>query len=286
MVLGKPNDDSEFHEEYSYVEETVVIEKCETVATDSGRIHTPLETALLQCLPENTILSILKQNQESARNCDENGSYPLHIAAQNELSTNVIVALIKAYPEALDKLNEDRYTPRDYHVRNVRSRESLMRPTSCWIEEVEKREYNAQVSDKKTELKNEINKLKEALALSRKKQDAIGKMITTIEPKLTAFDTKLQLRREKERRLLHSTEKINRHLEFIKGKSDKLDQKIVDEDTSEKSMTDSVRKISYMKEAKRRYGKMLNSHERIRRDIQVLKKLVDDDYEREVIEYS
>mmetsp|Transcript_21003 Transcript_21003/g.31863 ORF Transcript_21003/g.31863 Transcript_21003/m.31863 type:complete len:155 (-) Transcript_21003:213-677(-) len=97
----------------------------------------PLHTAIGFKAPDSLVLSILEEYPEAAKQHGTDYWLPLHIAAMWGTSTQVMEALIRAYPEALDDVGEPGIkgrTPRHFNTRFPHNRELLERPTAEWKE--------------------------------------------------------------------------------------------------------------------------------------------------------
>ena len=114
-------------------------------------LHKIFATTKMAAAPSELILSILQLDQKVAKHKGRGNNTPLHLAVsywaasllsehnQQENHSNAvdrtIEALIRAHPEALEEINDDKLTPRDIALRGNSCSEVLQlleRPTACW----------------------------------------------------------------------------------------------------------------------------------------------------------
>lgn len=132
------------------------IKKCDwseakaLLATEEGKVmakqqdvhsNTPLHAALGYKAPDDFILQLLKSN-EGATEVHGTGDewLPLHVAAMWGSSAEIMEALIRTYPQALDDPGEGGIkgrTPRHFSQRFPHNRALLERSTEEWIAIIE-----------------------------------------------------------------------------------------------------------------------------------------------------
>mmetsp|Transcript_15181 Transcript_15181/g.19026 ORF Transcript_15181/g.19026 Transcript_15181/m.19026 type:complete len:93 (+) Transcript_15181:151-429(+) len=79
------------------------------------------------------------------------------------------------------------------------TRKVIKRPTSYWVEQIDKTKYCHIIREKKEESTIEINNLRIALSISKQRRDMISKKIIEIEPKLLENDgSYTRLRKDKD----------------------------------------------------------------------------------------
>ena len=231
----------------------------------------PLHMAVERRAPDQLIISILQANRKAALLRGKMGNLPLHTAAQNCLSPSVIIQLIKAHPEGLEVLNDNQCTPRDFHQRNDLSLEALMRPTACWIEDVVKEEYSKKANDRTFELKDKIQKLREQLALSKKKTAVATHLLGQIRPRLAQQEIDMKADKEREEKVNKLKKVLEQRLNGIKERIAIMEENMKKEKSSEETMISTVLKRSYMEEAQKKYEKVALTHELIKSDLEQLK---------------
>lgn len=96
----------------------------------------PLHFAIWVRAPDYVVANFIKSHSKAVTMEDNDKWLPLHHAAFRDASPSVIELLIRAYPDALDKHNNNGDTPR--HIMNnnlkscVKSRELVAQPTQFW----------------------------------------------------------------------------------------------------------------------------------------------------------
>lgn len=261
------------HLEWENVEEVLSTKKGVQMTKETFKEDLPLHMAVERRAPDQLIISILQANKKAALVRGKMGNLPLHTAAQNCLSPTVVTQLIKAHPEGLDVLNDSQCTPRDFHQRNDVSLEALMRPTACWIEDVEKEEYNKRVNDRTFELKNKIQKLREQLAMSKKKTAVATHLLGATRPRLSQQWASMKADKEREAKVEDLKQVLEQRLNGIKERITIMEENMKKEKSSEEVMINNVLKRSYMEEAQKKYEKVAATHEVIKRDLEQLKQL-------------
>ena len=101
------------------------------------------------------------------------------------------MALIRVCPEVLDQQDSKGRLACDYARGNDLCREALLRPTACWIEDVEKEEYYEKVNKRKAQLAQNIQLLSDGVISSRKSQESLKMYINKLEPRLETQRTVL-----------------------------------------------------------------------------------------------
>ena len=233
----------------------------------------PLHMAVERRAPDDVIISLLEANKKAAMLPGKSGSLPLHSAAQQCLSPNVIVALIKAYPEGLDVLNNSQYTPRDFHQRNDFSLEALMRPTACWIEDVEKEAYIEKVKKRRLELREKVIFLRGQIDISQKKICIVKEMLSKIKPVLEEQEEIMKQDKTREDRSKSLKGALKQRMVIIKDRIMKLEENINKEKSSEEMMINTVLRRTYMEEAQKKYEKVTQAHNLIERDLRSLREI-------------
>jgi archaellum component FlaC len=261
--------------EWDDAEATLATEAGRKMANDYFKEDLPLHMAVERKAPDSTILALLDANPNAASLTGRLGGTPLHLAAQQKLSPAVLVALIRAYPEALDQEDDARNHPRDYAQKNEMSREALCRPTACWIEDVEKEDYDDKVDRKRSQLRQKMESLKGALDNSRRRREALSEYIQELEPRLqTQRDVLGRLKgMEKQMKQLYDTyqAKVEKVRERIKMLSDEVSFEPDDDET----MMRSLMKRTYMQGVQRQYEKLIARTDHMRKDIHTLRVLAE-----------
>lgn len=269
MVYGKLHK-SIVHLQWNNVEETLSTKNGVEMTKETFKEDLPLHMAVERRAPDHVLMSLLEANKEAASIPGKSGSLPLHSAAQQCLSPNIIVALIKAYPEGLDVLNNSQYTPRDFHQRNEFALEALMRPTACWVEDVEKEEYTNRVRKRRLALREKIKLLQDRLSISKERIDSAQEIISDVKPLLEEQQEvmkKDKLREERANKLRNS---LKKRMIGINERITKLEQIINNEKCAEETMINTVLKRTYMEEAKKKYEKATQSHLLIQKSLKAL----------------
>lgn len=96
-------------------------------AKEPHRDVLPLHMACEKRAPDEVILEILRCYPEAAKWKGRGGNLPLHVATHRNLSRDVIESIIREYPEALDEVNKANFTPRSIGHSDVISSQSLRR---------------------------------------------------------------------------------------------------------------------------------------------------------------
>lgn len=104
------------------------------MTAEQHNLDLPLHTALSSKAPEELLLHILLSNEDAAYWKGRGSNIPLHIATTKNASADVIERLIRIYPQGLDVRNESGLTPREIGHSDPCALQSIMRPTSCWLE--------------------------------------------------------------------------------------------------------------------------------------------------------
>uniref|UniRef100_A0A7S4HLP8 Uncharacterized protein n=1 Tax=Odontella aurita TaxID=265563 RepID=A0A7S4HLP8_9STRA len=96
----------------------------------------PLHAAIGYKAPDDVILEILRIHPQATREHGTDYWLPLHVAAMWGTSPEVLEAIIREYPLALDDVGEPGIkgrTPRHFSDRFKHNKELLERPTSEWV---------------------------------------------------------------------------------------------------------------------------------------------------------
>uniref|UniRef100_A0A7S1ZKU2 Uncharacterized protein n=2 Tax=Ditylum brightwellii TaxID=49249 RepID=A0A7S1ZKU2_9STRA len=249
------------------------------LATQSGKEMTkdvfkedlPLHMACDRRAPESIILALLEANRQAASFRGKNGFFPLHIAAQRNLPPSTIVSLIRAYPEALDKVNRENNQPRDYPQRNQISKEALLRPTACWIEDVEKEDYLGRVARRRTQLRQKMVKLQCAITISKERRERTQKQFNDLEKRL---HTEVEIAKkdvEKDKKLDEIEKTFRARMESINERVGVLEKELKTPYTEEEVMMKSLMKRSYMQAVQRQYEKLMKRSDEVRQDLAVIR---------------
>lgn len=254
--------------EWGVVEATLATEEGNKMATSCLKEDLPLHMAVERRAPESTILSLLRAYPEAAARVGRLGGTPLHLAAQQKLSPSIVVALIRACPEVLDQHDDNGRLACDYAQRNELCREALLRPTACWIEDIDKEEYYEKIQSRKVQLQQKIQILRDGLSSSTKRRESLNQYIQQLELRLrTQREVFAEVDGlEKQMLDLHSSsqESIATMRERIKVLSDEVAKEPNDEET----MMRSLMKRTYMEGVQRQYEKLLARTDQIRKDLQ------------------
>jgi hypothetical protein len=95
--------------------------------------NTLLHIALGYRAPEEFLLKVIELYPEATQIKGVDDWLPLHVAAMWGCSANVMEAIIREYPEALDKAGEKGRTPRHFSERFAHNKELLQRTTAEWL---------------------------------------------------------------------------------------------------------------------------------------------------------
>lgn len=147
----------------------------------------PLHIALARKTPDEISLAILHSHEEAVFHADTKlGNLPLHIAAEKNLSADVIESLIRLNPLSLDTRNKGNYTPRDVAHREMvpAARQLLLRPTSCWVHLLQD-----EIREEKQEKK--LRSLNESINKSVVKIQGTVDLCASMTKRLTALEGKL-----------------------------------------------------------------------------------------------
>lgn len=254
-----------------------------TLATESGRKMTmdhfkedlPLHMAVERKAPDNTIMALLNVYPEAAAQVGRLGGTPLHLAAQQKLSPSVIVGLIRACPEALDQKDENGRLASDFVQRNDLSREALCRPTACWIEDIEKEEYNEKIQIRKAQLQLKIQKLNAGLINSRHRRDALNKYVDQLQPRLQIQRKVLAKLAGLEKQMSELYGSSQEHIGKVRERIKALSGEVASEPDDEETMMRSLMKRTYMEGVQRQYEKLLIRTDQIRKDLHSVRALVE-----------
>ena len=253
--------------EWSGVEAALATEDGRKMAMSCFKEDLPLHMAVERDAPESTMLSLLGAYPEAAARVGRLGSTPLHLAAQQKLSPSIIVALIRACPEVLDQYDDSGRLACDYAQRHELCREALLRPTACWIEDIEKEEYYEKVQKRKEQLKQKLQMLRDGLSSSRQRRETLNEYIQQLELRLQKQREVLAELDGLDKQMLDvyssSQESIARMRERIKVLSDEVAKEPDDEET----MMRSLMKRTYMEGVQRQYEKLLARTDQIRKEV-------------------
>jgi hypothetical protein len=99
---------------------------------EAHRDDLPLHMVCERRAPNAVILEVLKLYPEASAWRGRGGNLALHVATHRNLDEEVMEALIRANPEALDEVNQANFTPRHIGHSDSDTLTALRRPTSCW----------------------------------------------------------------------------------------------------------------------------------------------------------
>jgi len=225
--------------------------------------------------PEYLILAILKANPAAASVPNKNEKLPLHFAAEQNLSAGVIVQLIKAFPEALDTLDANRNTPRDHQQKDDLSKEALMRPTACWIEETEKEQYYIKVTERREELRQKMSQLKDAVDSSNHRIEVASNMMSELEPRIDKIDCAISKSEDYRSQLANMKGIMCNHLNKVKLRLSKLEESTSKNNKTEVNMMNSILKREYVEGVKSSYEHIMKMHQEMKKDLIQMKSLVE-----------
>jgi hypothetical protein len=101
-------------------------------AREPHRDDLPLHMACERRAPVPVILTILKLHPDATKVKGRGDNLAIHVATQRNLSDELIEALIRAYPEALDEVNQANFTPQSIGHSDIETNQALRRPAACW----------------------------------------------------------------------------------------------------------------------------------------------------------
>ncbi len=138
--------------------------------------------------PHSLLVEVLQVFPEAVKTPNQYGSLPLHYAVQNAYPAAILHTLIRAYPQALDALDDRRWTPRDYLVTDddPATRAILGRPTSCWLQQLRDEETQASMQNELRDLELEVETLIIELEASQREESHLEECIRAVEKKLHA----------------------------------------------------------------------------------------------------
>lgn len=246
------------------------------MAKEKFKNDLPLHMAVERRAPDYLIISILKANRDAASVPGKYGALPLHHAAHQNLSANVVVQLIKAYPEALDIADANQITPRDHNQRNSLSREALLRPTACWIEDVEKEQYLERVTNKRKELRRKIAQIKEATETSSKRSEVASNLISLLGPKIVQLESSIAIDEKHRTQLADIKNVMQTHIKSIQDRVTFIESQMDDDGGPQVHMMNSLLKREYLERVKSSYDKVMMSHHQIKSDLKILKESLKD----------
>jgi hypothetical protein len=261
--------------EWDDVEATLATESGRKMAMDHFKEDLPLHMAVERKAPDKTIMALLNVYPDAAAQVGRLGGTPLHLAAQQKLSPSVIVAFIRACPEALDQKDENGRLASDFLQRNDLSREALCRPTACWIEDIEKEEYNEKIQARKAQLKLKIQKLNAGLANSRQRRDDLNKYVDQFQPRLQTQRKVLATLVGLEKQMSELYDSSQEHIGKVRERIKALSDDVANEPDDEETMMRSLMKRTYMEGVQRQYEKLLIRTDQIRKDLHCVRVLFD-----------
>lgn len=112
--------------------------------------------------PAAVVLAVLKACPSACRVQGYNSRFPLHHAIRMQHSKEVIEAIIRQYPQALNMKDNQEKIPRDYELRNkgdpdlINIIAMLDRPASCWLQNVRDEEVGNNLSNELHSLEKEV----------------------------------------------------------------------------------------------------------------------------------
>lgn len=150
----------------------------ESDAREAHRDDLPLHMVCERRAPNAAILEILSLYPEASKWKGRGGNLALHVATHRNLDEEVIEALIRANPEALDEVNKASFTPRHIGHSDGDTLTALRRPTACWhqLMEDELRE-----EDQATRLKQMHDKVDAALEQALQSDASVSALMERLQ---------------------------------------------------------------------------------------------------------
>jgi hypothetical protein len=247
--------------------------------------------------PESIVISLLHAYPEAAMHFGRLGATPLHLAAQQkDTHPSILVALIRACPEVLEQNDSEGKLPSDFpNQRHDMSREALCRPTACWIEDIEKEEYNYKMQKRKQQLKDKMLKLQEGLRSSHERRNALHQYIqkqlepsvrnqrniisnlSTLEAKLmerVKANEQIQTKLEERIQILTNEVVMLMGITYLDQKSTVNGSVTSRNDNEEMRMMKSRTKKKYLEGVQQSYETLLLSMDEIRKELLLLSSTV------------
>jgi hypothetical protein len=260
--------------EWGDVEATLTTDTGRKMAMDYFKEDLPLHMAVERMAPDSTILSLLNVFPDAAARAGRLGGTPLHLAAQQNLSPSIIVAFIRACPEVLDQEDDNGRLACDYVQRNELSREALCRPTACWIEDVEKEEYNGKIQYRKAQLRQKIQKLSDALNSSKQRRGVLSKYVQQLEPRLQTQRNVLGKLVGVEKQMSDLYDSNQGHFGKVRERIKLLSDEVAWEPNDEETMMKALKKRTYMQGVQRQYEKLIARTDQINKELPSLRDCV------------
>jgi hypothetical protein len=259
------------HMRWGEIEATLATNQGKEMAKEAFKADLPLHMAIERKAPDRVVLELIKANQDAVMVEGKQGNLPLHLAAQNNMSSKVINALIRAFPEALDELNGQQITPRDFPIRSAKVKELLMRPTACWVETVEREEYYERKRQKIRQLNEKVTGLREALARAQHSRETMEEKIAIVEPMIVAQEKANRIASKQETKVNEIETAGREQLKFVKQRLGALHDDVLKEVTPEELKDQSIKKREHVVTSKDQYEQALSSSEALKKDVMRLK---------------
>ena len=226
------------------------------MAQDAFNDNLPLYMACERKAPSSFIENLVKVYEKAVSTRGRDGSFPLHIAAEKQLDPSVLVTLIRNFPYALDKQNDNMKSPRDFRQKKPLSREALMRPTACWIEDVEKEKYIEAVSRRRLILRGNIVKLRCALTISKEKREKMDMFIKGLQSRIQKQEIHIKSCQAEEKALAMFEAQLRLKMNTFMERITVLNKSLMETRTDEQIMMRSLSKASYMSAIQGNYEKV------------------------------
>jgi hypothetical protein len=139
--------------------------------------------------PKSVMLAVLEAHREAVKVIGAEGSLPLHYAVRKRYPMELLLILLRAYPQALDMRDGGMRTPRDYVpiMEDTTARSAFLRPTSCWLQHLHDEELQKVMENELLELEQEVGSLMSAMESSREDEATLRASVFQMEQELQAF---------------------------------------------------------------------------------------------------
>ncbi len=218
--------------------------RCWTTGSHRPSLFPRQHLAIELRAPDSLIVSLLEANPDAASVPGRDGKYPVHMASQRNIGSKAVVELIRAYPEALDKRDDQGQLPCDYPQRSDLCREALTRPSVCWIEDIEKEDYLSRVEERRNQLRQKLTKLRNALDISKGRTDRIKNILRTIEPRLEEQQQAMKMAASTQHQIREFEDNAKRFLDEVRSRVKSIGEDT--DETDEELRTKVVKKRAYM----------------------------------------
>lgn len=139
--------------------------------------------------PESVLLAVLQAHREAVKIIGAEGSLPLHYAVRKRYPMELLLILLRAYPQALDMRDGGMRTPRDYVpiMEDTTARSAFLRPTSCWLQHQHDEELQKVMENELLDLEQVVASLMSDMETSRGDEATLGASVLQMEQELQAF---------------------------------------------------------------------------------------------------